>query len=79
MNETPPQDTSTASRAQLSPRALLSLLFLAVLTVASLTLAWWWPDNTSWHFVWVAQVVPVLYGVLMWWGSTDLQESDDGD
>jgi hypothetical protein len=31
------------------------------------------------HFAWVAQAVPVLYVLLMWWGSTDMQESADGD
>lgn len=79
MHETPPSETPTSSSPQLSKRALLSLWLLVVLTVASLTVAWWWPDSTWLHFVWVAQAVPVLYGVLMWWGSTDLKESVDGD
>jgi hypothetical protein len=30
------------------------------------------------HFAWVAQAVPVLYVLLMWWGSTDMQEPEDG-
>ena len=52
---------------------------LFALTVMSLTAAWLWPDATWMHFAWVAQTVPVLYVVLMWWGSTDMQELRDGD
>ncbi len=79
MHETPPTETSTSISPQLSKRALSSLVFMIVLTVASLTMAWWWPDHTWLHFVWVAQAVPVLYGIIMWWGSADLEESADDD
>ena len=79
MQPTPTSDKKTPSPPKLSQRALLSLVFLIVLTVASLTAAWLWPEATWMHFAWVAQMVPVLYVVLMWWGSTDMQESVDGD
>ena len=79
MQEPPTQDASHAEPPPLSKRALLSLLMLVVLTVVALTLAWCWPDLTQWHFVWVAQAVPLCYAWLMWWGSTDLQEPADGD
>jgi hypothetical protein len=79
MHETPPSETPTPNHSQLSKRAWVSLCILAVLTLASLAMAWWWPEKTWLHFAWVAQALPVLYVVLMWWGSTDLKESADGD
>jgi hypothetical protein len=54
------------------------LVFLIVVTVASMSAAWLWPEATWMHFAWVAQAVPVLYVLLMWWGSTDMQEPEDG-
>ncbi len=79
MQPAPTLDKQPSSPPKLSQRALLSLVFLIVLTVASLSAAWLWPDATWMHFAWVAQAVPVLYVLLMWWGSTDMQESADGD
>ena len=78
MQQVPSQDNKTSSSPRLSPRALLSLVFFVVLTVTSLTVAWLWPDATWMHFAWVAQAVPALYVLLMWWGSTDIQEPEDG-
>lgn len=79
MQPTPTEETLSSTPPKLSQRAWLSLVMLFVLTIASLTAAWLWPDATWMHFAWVAQTVPVLYVVLMWWGSTDMQESGDGD
>lgn len=79
MQPTPSEETQSSKPPKLSQRAWLSLVFLLVLTVTSLTAAWWWPDATWMHFAWVAQAVPVLYVVLMWWGSADMQEPRDGD
>ncbi len=79
MQPAPTPDNQPSSPPKLSQRALLSLVLLIVLTVASLSAAWLWPDATWMHFAWVAQAVPVLYVLLMWWGSTDMQESADGD
>lgn len=79
MQPAPTEETQPSPSPKLSQRALLSLVMLFALTVMSLTAAWLWPDATWMHFAWVAQAVPVLYVLLMWWGSTDMQESDDGD
>ncbi len=79
MQPAPREETQTSPSPKLSQRAWLSLVFLLVLTIASLSAAWQWPDATWMHFAWVAQTVPVLYVVLMWWGSTDMQEPRDGD
>jgi hypothetical protein len=78
MQQVPTQDNKASSSPRLSRRASLSLVFFVVLTVTSLTAAWLWPEATWMHFAWVAQAVPVLYVVLMWWGSTDMQEPEDG-
>lgn len=51
------------------PRRLLVGVFgLVLLTSGSLGLAWYYPDMTLLHFLWVAQTVPVLYLLLAWWG-----------
>jgi hypothetical protein len=78
MQPAPIPDHRPSSPSKLSRRAWLSLVFFVVLTVTSLTAAWFWPDATWMHFAWVAQAVPVLYVLLMWWGSTDMQEPEDG-
>lgn len=78
MQPAPSEETQPYKSPKLSQRALLSLVMLFALTVMSLSAAWLWPDATWMHFACVAQAVPVLYVVLMWWGSTDMQESDDG-
>lgn len=74
----PTADAPAQSATALTRRGSWGLLFLVVLTLGSLTAAWLWPTDTAWHFVWVAQTVPFLYAMLMWWVSTDLVESDDG-
>ena len=62
-----------------SIRLLLSgLAGLVLLTVGSLCLAWWWPDQTLMHFWLVAQAVPVLYWVLIAFYVRD-SEQEDGD
>ena len=78
MQPAPTPDKKSSSTPKLSRRALLSLVFLIVVTVASMSAAWFWPEATWMHFAWVAQAVPVLYVLLMWWGSTDMQEPEDG-
>ena len=78
MPETQPDPLSDFSQPELSKRALQGLLILVLLTVASLAMAWYWVDITWLHFLWVTQVVPVLYWVLMWWGTTDIKDADDG-
>ena len=63
--------------AVLSKRAWLGVAGLVVLTVGSLGMAWWVPDMTLLHFLWVAQAVPVLYFVLAWWGTQSAPVKDD--
>lgn len=63
------QLTSTNAFADLPARSLWGVVWLAVLTVGSLGLAWLLPDATLLHFLWVAQVLPVLYLLLVWWGT----------
>jgi hypothetical protein len=40
-------------------------------------MAWYWPDMTMLHFLWVAQAVPVLYLLLAWWGVQNKGSADD--
>jgi cobalamin biosynthesis protein CobD/CbiB len=61
----------------LSARALWGVFLLIGLTVGSLGLAWLLPDTTLLHFLWVAQVVPVLYVLLIWWGTQQIHQDDD--
>jgi hypothetical protein len=58
-------------------RALWGVVGLVTLTVGSLGLAWLYPDMTLLHFLWVAQAVPILYGVLAWWGTQSPHLTDD--
>ena len=62
--------------AGLSNRVLMGLVGLVVLTVGSLGMAWLFPANTLLHFLWVAQVVPVLYLLLAWWGTRSTKLND---
>ena len=58
-------------------RALLGVVMMVVLTVGSLGLAWFYPDATSFHFLWVTQAVPVLYLLLAWWGTQSTRPRND--
>lgn len=68
---------TTNDVAALSKRAWLGVVGLVVLTVGSLGMAWWLPDMTLLHFLWVAQAVPILYFVLAWWGTQSAPVKDD--
>ena len=61
--------STTNSLTGLPVRALWGCVFLVVLTVGSLGLAWLFPEMTLLHFLWVAQVLPILYLLLVWWGT----------
>ncbi len=67
----------TVSTQRSFKRSLWGVLGLIVLTVGSLGLAWIFPDQTLLHFLWVAQAVPVLYWVLVWWGTSRAHPDDD--
>ena len=82
----PPSSTASEAQAKhpatndvavLSKRTRLGVGGLVVLTVGSLGMAWWVPDMTLLHFLWVAQAVPVLYFVLAWWGTQSAPVKDD--
>lgn len=82
------QPTPATSEAEVSPlaavdvsvlpkRAIWGVVGLVVLTVGSLAMAWLAPNQTLFHFLWVAQAVPVLYLLLAWWGTQALHPDDD--
>ena len=68
---------STTQVSALPRRALLGVLGLLVLTLGSLGLAWFMPDATLLHYLWVAQAVPVLYWLLAWWATQSSPASED--
>ena len=35
-------------------------------TLAALAWVWLTPDQSGWHFWWVAQALPVVYVLLLW-------------
>jgi hypothetical protein len=81
-----PPTTTTASEVSNPPdndasvlpkRALWGVVGLVVLTVGSLALAWLLPNATLFHFLWLAQAVPMLYLILVWWGIQAPQPHDD--
>jgi hypothetical protein len=76
-SEAEPLNPDTNDVDVLPKRAWLGVVVLVVLTVGSLGLAWWLPDMTLLHFLWVAQAVPVLYFVLAWWGTQSAPVDDD--
>jgi hypothetical protein len=67
----------TTQVSALPRRALLGVLGLLVLTLVSLGLAWFLPDATLLHYLWVAQAVPVLYWLLTWWATQSSPASED--
>jgi NADH:ubiquinone oxidoreductase subunit 4 (subunit M) len=66
---------STIQVSALPRRSWVGVVGLVLLTVGSLALAWIFPDTTLMHFLWVAQLVPLLYLLLAWWG-THASQSD---
>jgi len=72
-----PQLSTTNAFAGLPARSLWGFVWLVVLTVGSLGLAWLFPDMTMLHFLWVAQILPILYLLLLWWGTQTMQQADD--
>lgn len=69
--------STTNSTTNLSVRSLWGIAGLVLLTLASLGLAWLFPDMTMLHFLWVAQAVPVLYLLLVWWGTEPSHPDND--
>jgi hypothetical protein len=68
-------ETSTDNK--FPARSLRGILLLVGLTAGSLGLAWLFPDATLLHYLWVAQVVPILYVVLAWWGIQKPRQDED--
>lgn len=69
--------SATNSFTGLSVRSLWGCVFLVMLTVGSLGIAWLFPEMTLLHFLWVAQLLPVLYLLLVWWGTQTTPQADD--
>lgn len=67
----------TSNDNKFPARSLRGIFLLVGLTAGSLGLAWLFPDATLLHYLWVAQVVPILYVVLAWWGIQKPQQNDD--
>ena len=59
--------TPDVPTARQRSRARIGVLLLAVITVAGLCTAWWWPERTEWHYLIVTQLVPLCYVALAWW------------
>ena len=76
-SETEVMHPATTQVSALPRRALLGVLGLLVLTLGSLGLAWFMPDATLLHYLWVAQAVPVLYWLLAWWATQSSPASED--
>lgn len=79
-NASPPEaslSSTTNSVTVLPVRSLWGCVFLVLLTVGSLGVAWLFPEKTMLHFLWVAQVLPVLYLLLVWWGTHTTPQPDD--
>ena len=51
----------------LRPREGVFLCLALLVTVAALVWVWLTPDQSGWHFWWVAQALPVVYVLLLWW------------
>jgi hypothetical protein len=45
-----------------------------LVTVAALVWVWLTPDQSGWHFWWVAQALPVVYVLLLWGAHRHLQD-----
>ena len=54
---------------RLSARSKWILLALTLVTVMGIGLVWWQPQESLWHFWLIAQALPVVYGLLTYWGS----------
>ena len=50
----------------LRPREWVFLCLALLVTVAALVWVWLTPDQSGWHFWWVAQALPVVYVLLLW-------------
>jgi hypothetical protein len=47
-------------------------------TLAALVWVWLTPDESGWHFWWVAQAMPLTYVLLLWWVH-GIRSDDPGD
>ena len=52
----------------LSRRAKTVLWLLASITLVSVTLVWFFPDESLWHFWLITQTLPLIYCALTYWG-----------
>ena len=54
---------------RLSRRAKTVLWLLASITLLSVTLVWFFPDESLWHFWLITQALPLIYCALAYWGT----------
>lgn len=53
------------------------MLALVGVTTAGLCFAWWYPQETLWHFFAVTQLIPLFYLVLSWWTAVPQPEDSE--
>ncbi len=53
--------------SQPTAKAWVALVLTIGVTLVALIAVWSNPDASLAHFGWVAQAIPVLYVVLLWW------------
>lgn len=58
---------AVAAEAGAASRVRVAMLALVGVTTAGLCFAWWYPQETLWHFFAVTQLIPLFYLVLSWW------------
>ena len=56
-----------AQEPQPSRRDWVALTLTLLGTLVALTWVWMTPDQSGSHFWWVAQAIPVVYVLLLWW------------
>lgn len=61
--QTPPEPDPSRPAA----KAWVALVLTLGVTVVALVAVWANPESSLAHFGWVAQAIPVLYVVLLWW------------
>ena len=74
---TDPDTLPDVLTARQRARARIGVLLLALITLMGLSMAWWWPERTEWHYLIVTQLIPLCYVLLAWWVTR--RRPDEGD
>jgi hypothetical protein len=72
-----PDTTPDVTTARQRARARIGVLLLALITLLGLSMAWWWPERTEWHYLVVTQFIPLCYAVLAWWVAHRRPDEED--